>query len=670
MSDFQQRLQHALGDDYVIERELGGGGMSRVFVATERALGRRVVVKVLPPDLSAGVNTDRFRREIQLAAQLQHPHIVPVLSAGEEGELLWYTMPYIEGESLRATLAQRGRLAPRDVVRILHDVVDALAYAHARGIIHRDIKPGNILTSGLHALVTDFGVAKALSAAIPMHSGGTTAGMAIGTPAYMAPEQLAADPAADHRVDIYATGLLAYELLTGRAPFAGSSPQATLAAQLTQLPDPPHRTLPDVPEALSALVMRCLQKDPARRLQTAGDLLAALEALPTLPSGAVPARRAVAIPILPIAAGLLVALGGAARAFTHQAERATAGGVGGAPVLAPRDAGPGGGLDTSVRLEPPVAPTVVSGGIVRVDTVVVYRDLVDVPDARRPTQVPVVITRAESIAIAEAVRRRLAVEGQAPPRDAAPADPTPLPGGQPGVPRSAVPAGTHGGAAPDTRSAWVAEIQRVFSDSLARAMAQHDTALRRIPRVFRLEESPRGSGAVFVSPVAAPPAPGQMRVVVTTYQNRTRRRDLDSLGADAEAALRSALATRGDVEVADAGKVAQVQRAVPDRMALGWSLRADFVVGGAYLLRGDSLAVVTHFTDVRRGQASRWNETVLPLAESPRAFGQAATLVLAWMDSARAAAPPRPPRGRGPDAGDGRRQVGGERPDAPAPSAR
>jgi len=217
VSDFQSRLQRALDADFLIERELGGAGMSRVFVATERALQRKVVIKVLPPELAAGVNVDRFRREIQLAAQLQHPHIVPLLAAGDDQGLLWFSMPYIEGESLRGALQRQQRMSARDVVRILHDVVDALAYAHARGVVHRDIKPDNILTSGMHALVTDFGVAKALSAASPVH-GGTTTGMAIGTPAYMAPEQLAADPAADHRVDLYGVGLLAYELLTGRRP--------------------------------------------------------------------------------------------------------------------------------------------------------------------------------------------------------------------------------------------------------------------------------------------------------------------------------------------------------------------------------------------------------------------------------------------------------------------
>ncbi|HVT37705.1 MAG TPA: serine/threonine-protein kinase [Gemmatimonadaceae bacterium] len=294
---FDTNLRNAFESAYVLERELTGGGMSRVFLATERALNRRVVIKVLPPDLAAGVNRERFRREIQLAAQLQHPHIVPLYSAGEHGELLYYTMPYIEGESLKHAIHERGsktRFSPKEVAGILHDVVDALAYAHERGVIHRDIKPGNVLRSGRHAVVTDFGVAKAISAAMPA-VGMTTSGMAIGTPAYMAPEQLAGDPAADHRVDIYAVGLLAYELLTGEAPFSEPSPQETMAAQLTRDPQPIDRTRMDVPPAFSAIVMRCLAKSPDRRPQSAVALLAELDGL-SLVSGhyapsALPRRR-------------------------------------------------------------------------------------------------------------------------------------------------------------------------------------------------------------------------------------------------------------------------------------------------------------------------------------------------------------------------------------------
>jgi serine/threonine protein kinase len=269
-------LRAALESAYDIESELTGGGMSRVFVATERALNRRVVIKVLPPELAAGVNRDRFRREIQLAAQLQHPHIVPLLSAGDVEGILYYTMPFIEGESLKHALAGGARFSPREVLGILQDVADALAFAHERGVIHRDVKPANVLRTGVHALVADFGVAKALSAALPA-VGMTTTGMAIGTPQYMAPEQLAGDPAADHRVDIYALGLLGHELLTGAPTFAEPSPQATLAAQLTRNPAPLEPVRPDAPAGLARLLMQCLEKDARDRPATAREVRAALE---------------------------------------------------------------------------------------------------------------------------------------------------------------------------------------------------------------------------------------------------------------------------------------------------------------------------------------------------------------------------------------------------------
>ncbi|HEY5545781.1 MAG TPA: serine/threonine-protein kinase [Gemmatimonadaceae bacterium] len=289
IDSFESELRTALGDAYVLERELTGSGMSRVFVATEKSLNRQVVVKVLPPDLAAGVNRERFRREIQLAAQLQHPHIVPLHAAGSTGDLLYFTMPYIEGESLRHALHEGVRFSAREVVRILHDVADALAYAHSRGVIHRDIKPGNVLRSGVHAVVTDFGVAKAISAAMPA-VGMTTSGMAIGTPAYMAPEQLAGDPAADHRVDIYALGLLGYELLAGEAPFKASSPQETMAAQLTRAPEPISKRRPDAPPALASLLTRCLAKNPADRPQAATEVVSLLDSLEISSGAMAPAR--------------------------------------------------------------------------------------------------------------------------------------------------------------------------------------------------------------------------------------------------------------------------------------------------------------------------------------------------------------------------------------------
>jgi serine/threonine-protein kinase len=281
--ELEGRLQAAVAPTYRILRELGGGGMSRVFLAEEARLSRQVVVKVLPPETSAGVNAERFEREIQLAARLQHPHIVPLLTAGASGDLLYYVMPFIAGESLRVKLSREGELPIPEAVRILREVVDALAYAHRNGVVHRDIKPDNVLLSEGHAVVTDFGVAKAVSASSGSSSL-TSLGVALGTPAYMAPEQAAADPHVDHRADIYAVGALAYEMLCGRPPFTATSPQAMLAAHITQVPEPVLQHRRTVSPALNAAIMRCLEKRPADRWQSAAELVAQFEAVLT-PSG-------------------------------------------------------------------------------------------------------------------------------------------------------------------------------------------------------------------------------------------------------------------------------------------------------------------------------------------------------------------------------------------------
>jgi serine/threonine-protein kinase len=280
----RDELQKTLGASYTIERELGGGGMSSVFVARDNTLGRSVVVKVLPYELAATVSVDRFKREIMLSAALQHPHIVPVLSTGETDGLPFFIMPFVEGESLRARLT-RGPLSVRECVSILKDVARALAYAHGRGIIHRDIKPDNILLSSGSATVTDFGVAKAISAAregnrsaTPSRTGTITlVGTSIGTPAYMAPEQAAGDPDTDHRADLYALGIVGYEMLVGTPPFHGRAPQQLLAAQLTEAPAPIGTRRYDVPEALASLIMRLLEKEPAKRPKTAAEVARALE---------------------------------------------------------------------------------------------------------------------------------------------------------------------------------------------------------------------------------------------------------------------------------------------------------------------------------------------------------------------------------------------------------
>src|SRR5688572_8616805 len=228
MAELRDQLQKTLGGSYALERELGGGGMSRVFVAEETSLGRKVVIKVLPPDLAATVNVERFRREIQLAAQLQHPHIVPLLSAGIADGLPYYTMPFIDGDSLRTRIIRQGELPIHDALRILRDMTTALCYAHEHGVVHRDIKPENVMLTKHHALIMDFGVAKALSAATNPGNSLTSMGVALGTPAYMSPEQATADPHMDHRADIYALGAVAYEMLTGRQLFGDRSPQAML----------------------------------------------------------------------------------------------------------------------------------------------------------------------------------------------------------------------------------------------------------------------------------------------------------------------------------------------------------------------------------------------------------------------------------------------------------
>ena len=328
-TSLRDTLQQALGDAYRLERELGGGGMARVFLATDAALGRRVVVKVIAPELAAGVNVERFKREILVAARLQHPHIVPVLSASQvrtsAGDVLpYYVMPFVAGESLRARVAERGPLSPSEVVSVLRDVAKALEYAHANGVVHRDIKPDNVLIAGSAAAVLDFGIAKALAAATagtapsqgadrvtvePSTQALTQLGSSIGTPAYMAPEQAAGDPTIDHRADLYAFGCTAYELLTGQPPFANRSVAALFAAHLTEAPMPIASRRADVPPALAALVERCLAKDPDARPADASDIisaldLAAVEALHPAPLGSATSTRTdsrAAIAVLPFA---------------------------------------------------------------------------------------------------------------------------------------------------------------------------------------------------------------------------------------------------------------------------------------------------------------------------------------------------------------------------------
>ncbi len=317
MPDPIEQLTSALADHYRIEREVGQGGMATVYLAQDLKHNRQVAVKVLRPDLAATLGPDRFLREIEIAAQLHHPHIMPLYDSGEADGFLYYVMPYEQGQSLRERLTRQGELPIAEVVRLLEHVVDALAHAHEYGVVHRDIKPENIMLSGQHAIVTDFGVAKAVSEATGRQQL-TTAGVALGTPSYMAPEQASADPNIDQRADIYAIGIVAYELLTGQPPFTGNTAQAVLAAHLTQKPEPVSTHRDTVPPALEALVMRCLEKKAADRWQSANELGAQLRALGATSSvgitptaGVEPVKRWSPVAKVGIVVAALVVLAGA-----------------------------------------------------------------------------------------------------------------------------------------------------------------------------------------------------------------------------------------------------------------------------------------------------------------------------------------------------------------------
>jgi len=283
--ELKERLQSNLGNNYSVDRELGGGGMSRVFLAHETALGRNVVVKVLSGEMIGELSAERFAREVRLAASLQHPNIVPVLTTGFADGIPWYSMPYVKGESLRARMREMGTIPRRQVISILRDLARALQYAHEEGVVHRDIKPENILLSGDAAVVTDFGIAKAISVARTTDSGEspattlTQAGATIGTPSYMAPEQVAGDPI-DRRTDIYAWGLIAYELLASNHPFADkSNAQQIMSAHLAEIPKSLTEVASNVQPDLADLVMQCLEKDPDKRPQSAAEVLDRLDSI-------------------------------------------------------------------------------------------------------------------------------------------------------------------------------------------------------------------------------------------------------------------------------------------------------------------------------------------------------------------------------------------------------
>ncbi len=289
MADRLEDLKAALAGRYEIEGELGRGGMATVYLADDVRHQRKVAVKVLRPDLAAALGGDRFLREIRIAANLTHPHILPLHDSGEADGFLYYVMPYIKGDTLRERLEKENELPVGESVRIIREVVDALAFAHSQGVIHRDIKPDNVMLSGGHAMVMDFGVAKAVSEATGRDKI-TTVGVALGTPAYMSPEQATADQNVDHRSDIYAVGAMAYELLTGRPPFQAATPQGVLAAQVTEAAEPVSKHRDQVSPELEGLVMKCLAKKPADRWQSSDEMLPVLEGLTTTSGGMTPVQ--------------------------------------------------------------------------------------------------------------------------------------------------------------------------------------------------------------------------------------------------------------------------------------------------------------------------------------------------------------------------------------------
>jgi serine/threonine-protein kinase len=331
------RLAAALAAQYRIERELGAGGMATVYLAEDLKHHRRVAIKVLRPDLAAAVGPGRFEDEVEIAARLHHPHIVPVYDSGAADGFLYYVMPLIEGQTLRERVQQGERLPVPDVVRILAEAADALAYAHDHGLVHRDIKPENIMMSGRHALVMDFGIAKAVRDAGARRSS-TSLGLAMGTPEYMSPEQASGDPNLDHRADIYSLGVVGYELLTGKPPFAGGGTEQILTRHITQPPAPIGTLRPDVPPALAAVLMRALAKSPGERWQTAEAMGAQLEPMMNTTSGQVAATRALGTVRRPrnwawLAAAVVVLLGVGA-AWTWWGGKGRAGSPGASAVAA------------------------------------------------------------------------------------------------------------------------------------------------------------------------------------------------------------------------------------------------------------------------------------------------------------------------------------------------
>ncbi|MEO8576515.1 MAG: serine/threonine-protein kinase [Gemmatimonadales bacterium] len=570
MATFEERIKDFLSNAYDIERELGGGGMSRVFVARDRLLGRNVVIKLLSPELTAEVNRGRFNREIQVAAQLQHPHIVTLLSAGESADLVYYTMPFIEGESLKSALEKNKRLAVEDVVRVLYDVVDALAYAHAHGVVHRDIKPANILRSGNHALVTDFGVAKALNASMPS-TAMTSTGMAIGTPAYMAPEQLAGDPTADHRIDIYAVGLLAYELLSGESPFAASTAQGVLAAVLTRDPTPLSVVREDVPLKLSDIIMSCLSKMPGGRPPTAEALLDALDLIATS-SGEIRTRehrvpsnqRTTPIPMAIPLSGAVPVTGPVTAATTQvpaEKGRKTLLLAGLAAVLLAATAAAlfwprGDSKSPSASVEPP-------------------KPVGAAAPAGNPVAAAPVMMTIDTAAIAESVRQRLAMAEAA----------------------------NKKGSAPINVDSIRRRVQREIADSIARANARRVAAAPSIVAPAPVAAAPAAAPAPApAAPTsvtnAAPPPSGKKRLAITD----PKPSDQPALNAFSRAlvdAVRVSLDNGDAFDPVDQDSVRSAVARTKSRDEAAKILKPDVMLSLGYINAGDAVNVIVTVWDLR-----------------------------------------------------------------------
>src|ERR1043166_7648535 len=277
-----ERLRAALADRYGLEREIGQGGMAVVFLARDLKHHRPVALKVLRPELTASLGAERFLREIDTAAGLNHPHILPLHDSGEAAGCLYYVMPYVEGDSLRDRLNREKRLPLEEALQIGREVADALSYAHSQGIVHRDIKPENILLAAGHAVVSDFGIARAMEAAGAERL--TSTGLALGTPAYMSPDQATGEHRLDGRSDIYSLGCVLYEALTGEPPFAGPTGQAGLARRLPQASPRVRRVRAEVPEPVEEALAKAMAREPADRFDSATQLALALT---TGPSGVV-----------------------------------------------------------------------------------------------------------------------------------------------------------------------------------------------------------------------------------------------------------------------------------------------------------------------------------------------------------------------------------------------